>query len=158
MEREQIENIYKINGLTDYKLNSTEDILKVHGVDFKAVDGYNRLDDLNRDIYKKFIVNIFNAWGLGARATLVPKGIYFVEDISHLGKENIEDDYFIPLGGTIKAIDRSGLKSILHTWNDKEYKHIKTIENEIHTYLRFEYENDGEPVWLHIEKNGEEWY
>lgn len=77
MDIKQIENLYEINGIEDCKLKSTDDLLKVHGIDFRAVDGYNRLDDLSRNVYEKFIVNIFNAWGLESRSTLVPKGIYF---------------------------------------------------------------------------------
>jgi len=88
MNRSQVENLYKVNGLYDYKLKSTEDLLKVHGVDFQEVNGYKRLDDLDKQLYKKFIVNIFNGLGLESRATLVPKGIYFVEDIDYLAKEN----------------------------------------------------------------------
>jgi len=48
MNRTQLEKIYKYNGIKDFMLRNTEDLLKIHGVDFKTVDGYNRLDDLNR--------------------------------------------------------------------------------------------------------------
>lgn len=44
MNRNQIENLYKENGLNDYKLRNTEDLLKVYVIGFKAVGGYNRLD------------------------------------------------------------------------------------------------------------------
>lgn len=158
MERKYIENLYKINGLIDYNLSSTEDILKVHGIDFKAVGGYNRLDDLNRANYEKFIVNIFNAIGLESRATLVPKGIYWVENIEYLVKENPEDDYYIVAAGIINAIDRNGMKSVLHTWNDEDYKHLEVKEIESKKYLRFEYEHQGRSEWLHVVKDGKEWY
>lgn len=65
MNRSQLENLYKVNGLTDYKLNTADDLLRVHGIDYKAVNGYSGLDDLNRAIYAKFIINFFNAQGLG---------------------------------------------------------------------------------------------
>jgi len=158
MERYQIENLYRANGLDDYKLRTTEDLLKVHGIDFKAVDGYNRLDDLNRAVYEKFIVNIFNAIGLESRATLVPKGIYFVEEIEYLIKEKPEDDYYIIAGGLINVIDRNGLKSVLHTWQDKDYKDYEINESEVHKYLRFEYQQQERSEWLHVEKEGTEWY
>lgn len=158
MERRQIEKLYEINGLVDYRLRSTEDILKCHGFDFKAVDGYNRLDDLNRAIYEKFIVNVFNSWGLESRATLVPKGIYFVEDIQYLVKENPEDDYYIVAGGSIMAIDRSGLKTVLRTWEDENYKHLEVMKSEVSQYLRFEYEHQGRREWLHVIQEGKEWY
>lgn len=158
MKRSQIENLYKVNGITDYQLRSTEDLLKVHGIDFKSIDGYNRLDDLNRAIYEKFIINIFNAWGLESRATLIPKGIYYVEDTNYLIKESPESDCFIVVGGVIKAIDRNGLKTILHTWEDEEYKGLEIIESEHKSYLRFEYEHQERNEWLHVIKDGREWY
>lgn len=164
MNRNQIENLYKINGINDYKLKNTEDLLKCHGVNFKQVDGYNRIDDINRAIYEIFIVNIFNAWGLEVRATLVPKGIYYVEHIEHLSKENPEDDYYIVVGATINAIDKNGIKSVLHHYIYDDYKNLKILENEVSNYLRFEYEyeaqEDGEPQkeWLHVLKEGSDWY
>lgn len=157
MNRAQLEKIYKSNGIKDFKLRNIEDILKIHGVDFKTVDGYNRLDDLNRQLYEKFIVNIFNGWGLEARATLVPKGIYYVEDVEHLAKEKPDDDYYIVVGGTIYAIDRNGLKYVLHDWTDKENPDLEVIEDEKNNYLRFEYELEGRPEWLHVESE-DSWY
>lgn len=158
MERKQLENLYKINGITDYQLRNTDDLLKVHGVDFKAVEGYNRLDDLSRAIYEKFIINIFNVFGLESRANLIPKGIYFVEEIEHLSKEGPGEDYFIIVGGAINVIDRNGMKSVHHTWSDEDYKHLEIQENETRTYLRFEYEHDGRKEWLHVINDGKEWY
>ncbi len=158
MNRKQLENIYEINGLDNYKLRDTNDLLKVHGIDFRAVDGYNRLDDLNRSIYERFIINIFNVFGLESRASLVPKGIYYVEDIEYLVKEDPEDDYYIIAGGCVNVIDRSGLKTVHHTWADDDYKHLKIIKEEAKNYLRFEYEHQGRSEWLHVINDGTEWY
>ncbi len=80
MTRIQLENIYKANGLNDYKLKTTEDLLKVHGIDFKAIKGYSELDDLNKAIFEKFILKFFNALGFDRRTVLVPKGIYRTEE------------------------------------------------------------------------------
>lgn len=153
----QIENLYKANGIKDNILRNTEDLLKVHGVDFKAVDGYNRLDDLNRQLYEKFIVNIYNMWGLESRSTIIPRGIYYVEEIEYLVKEEPEDDYYTVAGGIIKAIDRSGLNTVLHNWLHEDYKNFDVIEGEAKTYLRFEYEHDGRNEWLHV-TNENSWY
>lgn len=158
MDRFQLENIYRANGLTDYRLRNTDDLLKCHGIDYKAVDGYNRLDDLNRAIYQKFIVNIFNAWGLESRASLIPKGIYYVEDIEYLVKEHPDDDHFLLVGGVVKAIDRSDFKTILYTWVDEEYKHLEIVQSKPETYLRFEYEHQERDEWLHVIKEWKDWY
>lgn len=158
MYLDQIENIYKSNGLKDFKLRNIDDLLKVHGVDYKNVNGYNRLDDLNRTFYEKFIIKFFNANFLEVRSSIIPISINFVEETLHLGKENINDDDFVPLGATVTAICRNGLKLVIHTWRDKEYKHLDILENEISTYLRFEYKINDKREWLHVIKKGEEWY
>lgn len=60
-------------------------------------------------------------------------------------------------GGTVYSIDRNGLKSVLHDWTDKENPDLEVIEDDKINYLRFEYEMEGHPEWLHIE-NEDSWY
>ena len=164
MTRKQLEKLYEVNGLTDYRLHSTEDLLRVHGIDYKEVAGYENLDDLNRAIYEKFIVNIFNAWGLDSRLNLIPKGIYWVEDTEYLVKENPENDFFDVSGQVIFSIDRNGSRQLLHHWEDDEFKHLPKIKETTKNYLRFEYQHGtdgrGNPKeeWLHVIKEGKEWY
>lgn len=162
MEMEQIKNVYKNNGLVDYKLKSPEDLLKVHGIDFKKVSGYNRLDDLTRTIYEKFIINFFNRHGLESRVDLVPKGIYYVEEINYVVKVEPEEDYFNNYKTEILAIDRNGLKSVLHEYIDKDYEKFPIVEKESKKYIRFEYKYScGDRLkseWLHVIKEGKEWY
>jgi len=38
VNRSQLENIYNMNGLKDYRLKTTDDLLKTHGINFKAID------------------------------------------------------------------------------------------------------------------------
>ena len=76
---------------------------------FKEVDGYTRLDDLNKLLYEKFIVNFLNGLGLDSRMALVPKGIFFVEDFDY-AVENPGEDYLTVAGGLVMAIDKNGLK------------------------------------------------
>lgn len=158
MEINQIENLYKINGIKDYQLRDTFDLLKIHGIDFKAIEGYKRLDDLNNVHYEKFIINFLNGLGLESRAALIPKGIYWVEDIQYLVKENIEDDYFVVAGGIVNVVDRNGMKSVLRSWTDEDYKDFEIVETESTNYLRFVYEHHGRAEWLHVIKEGKEWY
>lgn len=157
----QLENIYKANGLADYKLKNTEDLIRVHGIDYKKVKGYEGLEDFNKEIYEKFIINIFNAWSFDSRALLIPKAIYWVEDIEFLVKEN---DSFYVAGKIVYSIDKNGKRTVLREWEDIDYKDFEKIEEEPEFYLRFEYENgtdsEGNPIkeWLHVIKNGKEWY
>lgn len=157
MNRSQLEKLYEVNGLDDYRLKTTEDLLKVHGIDFQKVDGYSRLDDLNKQLYKKFIINYFNGYGLDTRVTMFPKGIHFVEDIEYLAKEDPEDECFTVIGGKVLALDaRTGLKFVLHSWQDEEYNHLveefpeAITESKPKRYLRFEYEINRYDEWQHV--------
>jgi len=133
-------------------------LLLIHGIDYKNTLGYNNLDDLNRAIYEKFIVNFFNSWGLESRWTLVPKGIYWVEESDYLVKEKPDQDYYTIAGGIVYSIDRNGLKSILKEWKDEEYICLDRIVERPKFYLRFEYEVNGNREWLHVVNGGENWY
>ena len=150
MNRLQLEKLYEVNGLKDYRLKTTDDLLKTHGIDFKAVEGYTRLDDLNKFLYEKFIVNFLNGLGLDSRMALIPKGIFFVEDFDYVVKENPEDDYFTVAGGLVMAIDKNGLKTVHRSWKDDDYTHLEMIQGKTKTYLRFEYEHNEREEWLHV--------
>jgi len=157
MDRFQIENLYKANGLMDYKLRNTDDIYKTHGIDIKAVKGYEKLDDVNKQLYERFIVNFFNALGLDSRATLIPKGIYYVEDTQLSVKEKTEDDHYTGAGMIVKAIDKDGKKTILHNWIYKGFKGLEILKHKSTYYLRIEYEHKKNKEWLHVLKDYE-WY
>jgi len=150
MNRHQLEKIYEVNGLKDYKLKHPTDLIRTHGIDYIAVDGFDRLDEANKLLYAEFIVNFFNCLGMESRATLVPKGIYYVEDVDFSVKENPDDEYRIASGGRVMAIDRNGLKTVHRTWTDPDYAHLDATESKPKQYLRFEYENEGREVWQHI--------
>lgn len=150
MNRFQLEKLYEVNGLKDYKLKIADDLLKTHGINFKAVEGYTRLDDVNKLLYEKFIVNYFNGYGLDTRLTMIPKGIYFVEDFDYLVKEKPEDDFFNVAGGLVMAIDKNGLKSVHRTWKDEDYANLPMIEGKHKQYLRFEYVIDDRDEWMHV--------
>ncbi|WP_461207832.1 hypothetical protein [Clostridium sp. DL1XJH146] len=158
MNRFEIEKKYETNGLKDYKLKTTDDLRNIHKINYKWVDGYEDLSEENKTIYEKFIVNIFNAFGLEGRATLVPKAIYYAQELNYLAKEDLEDDSYIVVAKTISSIDKIGFKVRKYDYDYKEYKHLDILEIERIYYFRFEYELDGDKRWLHITENGETWY
>lgn len=161
MTRTQLENIYNANELNDYRLKNTEDLLKVHGIDYKKVKGYEDLEDFNKEIYEKFIIKIFNSWSFDSRALLIPKAIYWVEDIEYIVKD--QDSLYVA-AKVIYSIDKNGKRKILREWEDIDYTGFEKIEDEPEFYLRFEYESgtdsEGKPIkeWLHVIKEGNEWY
>jgi len=156
MNRFQLEKLYEVNGLKDYKLKTTDDLLKTHGINFKEVAGYTRLDDLNKLLYEKFIVNLFNGLGLDSRMTIIPKGIYFVEDFDYAVK-NPGEDYLTVAGGLVMAIDKIGLKTVHRSWKDDDYTHLEMIQGKTKTYLGLEYEHNEREEWLHV-TDPKTWY
>jgi hypothetical protein len=158
MNRFEIEKLYEDKGLKNYKIQIPEDLLDIYGIDYKGIEGYEGLDDLNRIVYEAFIVNFFNGLGLESRSELMPMAIHWVEDISFLTKDSPEDDYFSVAGGVVTIIDRDGSKTVLRTWSDKDYINNEIIEGEPSFYLRIEYEHHGKREWLHVTKEGKEWY
>jgi len=76
MTRTHVENIYKANGLDDYELRTSYDLLRVHGIDCKNVDGYNKLADEKRVAFERFIINLYNGFGVETRALIMPKEVY----------------------------------------------------------------------------------
>ena len=164
MTRTQLENIYRSNGLDNFQLRNTDDLMKVHGIDYKAVKGYKDLDDLNKSIYETFIINIFNAYGLSARMELMPQAIYYVEEIEFLAKDSPEDNFYNVAGLIVNSIDKHGKKTKIREWHDDHFDGLEKITRSNGNYLRFEYQHgtndEGIPIreWLHVIKNGKEWY
>lgn len=150
LKKSVLEKLYEINGLIDYRLKTLDDLLKVHDIDYREVDGYNRLDDLNRKLYEKFIVNFYNAQGLDSRAALNPLGIYYVEDYEYIARENPEDDFYVTTESFVMVIDRNGLKTVHEHFKDEKYSNLESIRVKSKFYLRFEYEHYGTKTWQHV--------
>ncbi|MEG3006124.1 MAG: hypothetical protein RR806_01515 [Oscillospiraceae bacterium] len=156
MNRQQIENIYKANGLSEYKLTTIEELQKVHGVNALEVKGYSDLKEENRELYLKFVLNYFNAYGLETRATMYPLGIYYVEETKFLGKNNETDDYYVGFGCEILIIKADGSTELLRKSKDENHN-LKSIITENKNYLRFEYQINDRQEWQHV-INEHEWY
>lgn len=156
MEYRELEEQYKKNGLTENKLNVVEDILNVYGLDILNVQGYDTLTDEIKKLYKNFILNFFNGWGLEARSTIKPISFNDVEEIEHIGMISPDDGYVTTILHEIYVIKNDESKELIKAWENKEDKlEIKdTVESR---YLRFEYEIYGKNEWLHI-LNENEWY
>ncbi|MGD9679243.1 MAG: hypothetical protein AB7V16_12955 [Vulcanibacillus sp.] len=158
MLRNQIINLYVVNGLDDFQLRNTDDLLKVHGIKYDKIDGYNELDEANQTIYKNFIIKFINNLSIDNKATLIPSGIYYVEDFQYLIKENPDDDHVMVSGGAVFQILKDGSKHLLHEWADEDYKNYESIKAKSKFYLRFEYEIQERNEWIHVIKDGNEWY
>lgn len=152
-----IQNIYKENGISDYVLKNIEDIKKVHGMDVLMTRGYSDLTEKNQELFKKFILNYFNGYGLEARTTLTPLSINYVEETEYLGKEKSEDDYYVLLGQEVQIVKADGSKELLKKTKDDTYSGLQVAKTENREYLRFEYELYGKKEWQHV-LSPTEWY
>lgn len=159
MDRFQMERIYIENNINEYKLLTTDDLVKCHGIDYKAIDGYENLLPMDRDIFKTFIINFFNAHGLNKRFSLMPISINFVEEIEYIAADPEEDDdYVVEVKRIIKIIKSDGKKKQLHKCENKRYKDLKIIKKEKKEYLRFELKDGKEKEWYHVTHQGTQWY
>ena len=134
---------YEENKMVDYLLRDIEDIKKVYGIDVLKIDGYENLTYEQKELYKKFIVNFFNRWGLEARATIKPQSIGCFEDYNYI---NVNEDI---VGGEVVEIIKGGDRLVTYAWFDDEYKkedcEIKRTE-----YISFKYMLGDRHEWLHV--------
>lgn len=156
MNEFEIEKIYEKNGLEDCLLKSTDDLLKCHNIDFTSIPGYEFLDDLKKANYKNFIVNFFNVWGLEARASLKPTGIYFVENIEYVAAD--ETGELIHAGEDLKYIKVDGSLHEYKSYRDEEFEGKELEVESSSRYLRFEYICQDTEGWVHVVENGTQWY
>ena len=152
MNRFQMEAIYEANGLSDYKLGTIGDIIRTHGIDVTVIKGLGELDEANKELYYNFIVNYFNAHGLDTRMTMIPKGIYFVEDADYLIKRTEDEyhEYYEVVGGLVMKFMANGKKLKHKKWLDKDYKDSDFFIGKTKQYLRFEYKIHNKNEWQHV--------
>ena len=105
MNREQIENLYFINGIGDFELKNTGDLMKVHGINARTIEGYSELNEEDKKTFINFIINYMNCLGLKLRVNTYPVKVYRYEEC-----------------------------------------------------LKVDLMQENRSTWLHIIKNGEEWY
>lgn len=158
MDLDELKRLYIENGLDNFKLRDVDDLLNVHKIDYTLIKGYDKLDDLSRRNFGVGLINIYNGHGVNARRLINPKGIYFVEDVDYYIERPNDEDLALVIGGLVTAIYNDGEKEVIKEWVEDDYKIEDHTGKYIRNYLRFEYDYDGRNEWLHITKNGEDWY
>lgn len=98
MTRKEIRNLYKENGIYDFKLRNTEDLFKIHGIDVKKVEGFSELDNTHKETCEEFIVKMFNSRGVKSRGALIPKEVYVIDDIQYQLQESTKHGYCVVSG------------------------------------------------------------
>lgn len=137
---------YNNYGIDDFKLRNINDLYQLHGINIENIEGYDTLNDLERYVFKKFIVNYYNVWEVDTRDILKPLNIYRVQQIDLLYYENDEP---VIVGYELARFIEG--EFVLHEINiDEGYRSTELERYEPQSYLRFEYEKDNKNEWLHI--------
>ena len=157
MERFQVEEIYRALGIKNFKLENLEELEKCHGINVNEIKGYKDLTNENKDIFEKFLLNYFNQSGLDKKMTFKPIQINYVEELDAVAEDPDDVDCIITVKLTIKAIYKDGKKKIIHQYKNKEANGLEVIKTYIKKYLRFEFKEYGQKIWLHL-INGNQWY
>jgi hypothetical protein len=152
MNYKQLELKYK--KINSYKLRNVEDLKNIHLVDFENIDGFYTLTNADLQLYKQFLINFYNGWGLERRCQLVPVSISRVEEIDYLIFDQ-EEDCYINTKTEIYNIDSEGRKTLKEVcnYNVSDLEIIPKVKN----YLRFDYKDGNSNDWLHV-INDNEWY
>ncbi len=164
MKRNEVEKIYLEHGLSDFRLTCLEDLKNCHGIDAEQVNGYANLTKENKVIFKKFIINFFNARGIDARMITIPKAINYVEEIDYTAPHPdaaTNEDYkncFVSVNTKIVVLKADGTKKQLHKYSDRDYENLKSTEEYRKEYLRFAFLEGKNKVWLHVTHEGKQWY
>jgi hypothetical protein len=75
MSRAGFERVYEERGLEDYKLQTLDDLFYIYGVRLNHVEGYSKLEEMDRIIFNNFVINYFNCNGLESRNISILKVI-----------------------------------------------------------------------------------
>lgn len=153
MNSKQLENLYLVNGIEDFRLKTLEDLFKVHGIKVENIKGYYEIGDIQQKIFKGFILNFFNGWGLEARATLEPVTVNYVNETDLLCVD--EDGDLLCVGHIREILLRNGDVELDERRVDEDYQDKELQESEVNSYLRFQYykyddKHNGDISWVHV--------
>lgn len=159
MEREQLENLYLVNGLGDFKLRNLGDLMKIHGINARTTEGFSKLSKVDKKAYETFIIRYINAHGLGYRSTIYPEKIYRAFEINYKVKEDPADDYYLNFSGEVWDCTDKNNDFKVKSWGDiKDKNKPGVISEKSESYLRIELKERETDSWLHITCGGEQWY
>lgn len=164
MKVEQLVKRYQeINGEQNFYLRNLDDLLYVHEVDFKLIEGIETLTDVNRETFRIFLMNFYNAWGLTAKSTLVPLRIQLVLERWHcvdIIRKGEEDTVRVCIKEEHIVLDKRGKKlaKIREVIKEEYLSLMDQATKYDDIYLRFDYKQGDREEWVHVIEGGREWY
>ena len=151
MDRVKLERLYQERGLNDFFLRTVEDLGSIHGIKIDQIDGYNKLTEEEKEKFKTFLVTFFNAHGIGYRDIQPLKVFIAIEKIYTIDTAAVRDVVVRRVVVDDKKLEISDI------WEYDKFKEEKGRLRTIEKYMRFEYIDNGENRWMHINKLGG-WY
>ncbi len=159
MRREQLENIYLINGIEDFELRSLGDLMKIHGINARKIEGFSELSEEDKKVYEKFIIRYMNGHGLSYRSTIYPQKIYRAFEVDYLVKEDPNNNFYFKFAGEVWDCTDEDNVVMVKGWGSIEDRNKPgVIKKRGESYLRVEVKEKDSEVWLHIIEGGEQWY
>lgn len=146
---------YISKGLVNFTLRDISDLYSIFGINLLNIKGFVDLDEANRNSFKIFIVNFYNALSLDSRPKIHPLSVNYVKEIEYYIK-GPDDDILIVGKKLFKVVDNEEI--ILEDYIDKKYEKQEVFKDEPVYYLRFDYLFDNKKEWLHIKEDGITWY
>lgn len=155
MERSNIESLYIKRGLITYRLSCLDDLRVIHKVDVTELKGYSNLTSTRQEIFNKFLINFYNANGLGKRMGLVPKSIHYVEKTTYTVSRPADDNHDEPYQEVVcdeyKILLPNGKKKMFK--KNVYYKEVDPsywLAFSKEEFIRFDYKTDKRSEWLHV--------
>jgi len=153
MRTGQIIDMYQSHGLKDGQLKNMVDLVWLHDFHLENVKGFDRLTEGNQTLFKEFILNFHNGWGLQARSSIKDMSVY-------IGR-NIDYNKLSDWDGKLCDF---GVKSIYQIFKDGEWQNIEvddeppsddehTNVKTSHNYFRFNYTCQECSSWAKIESS-----
>jgi len=159
LKREQLENIYLVNGIGDFKLRNLGDLMKIHGINARTTEGFSELSEEDKKAYETFIIRYMNAHGLSYRSTIHPQKIYRAFEINYIVKDDPANDSYLNFAGEVWNCTDKNNEFMVNEWGDIEDKNkYGVLAKKKENYLRIELKERDMESWLHITHEGEQWY
>ena len=132
--------MYKERGLEDFNLRNAEDLLVIHGVNLRQIEGFSKLEERYKCVFINSVINYLNYSDFGSRA-ITPLRVYVAME-----KRYVSED-----GKEVKAeVFRVGSNEVRSTWEDEGFKGRNMRIDSVMRYVRFEFIEEGNECWMQI--------
>ena len=146
--------LYEANGRGDYRLQTVEDIEKIHGFNIRETDGYSDLTEKQKATFEAYVLKHLNGVGMNTRITMWPRSVHYVREVSLYSprfkdedgnevREELGREYII-----LKANGRS--KKWKKFFYEKDTTDADVDSRSEKEFLRVEWKYGTGREWFHV--------